>query len=274
MSRPCTVCGRADQDEIDDALRRGESNRSIARRCAGTSKDSIARHAAHAITAPTPGPPPAPPEGSAPPAALGAPPERTAPRPPAGAPPPAPAPPSPERDEPPPAPQDGAQEPRTREERVRFVMGLMAANRWETGKTGRELALAWGLSPGTLDHVAAEASRRVKAVGEAEYVRTRLAAALDEGLGHALNMIRPRLVSKGELLVEEPGDPRALSGLAQLVKTYGELGGVARPSAAPDKPESPPVFRVDLASPERPEPPSLCPSSGSSSPPGGDPAPG
>lgn len=153
-------------------------------------------------------------------------------------------------------------------------MGIMASNRWETGKTGRELALAWGLSPGTLDHVAAEASRRVKAVGEADYVRTRLAAALDEGLNHALNMIRPRLVADGEMQVEEPGDPRALSGLAQLVKTYGELAGVARPSAVPERPEAPPVFRVDLASPERPEAPPLCPSSGSSSPPEGAPAAG
>jgi hypothetical protein len=155
-------------------------------------------------------------------------------------------------------------------------MGVMAAGEWETGRTGRELAEAWGLNPGTLDHIASEASRRVKAVGESEYVKTRIAAALDEGIGHALGMLRPRTVTdkKGDV-VEEPGDPRALGGLAQLVKAFGELAGVARPKVETkdNKLDEPATFRVELSAPERPPAEVPCPS-GSSNPPDGDPAQG
>jgi hypothetical protein len=150
-------------------------------------------------------------------------------------------------------------------------MGLMAANRWVTGTTGPELAAQWGLHPGTLEHIAAEASRRVHAVGEADYVRTRIAAALDEALGHGLQMLRPHIVDGFEV----PGDPRALSGVAGLVKAFGELAGVARPKTEPEKSTEVPTFKVDLSLPERPPLEEPCPPpSGSSSPPAGDPAPG
>lgn len=286
MSRPCTICGRPDRAAIDAALHRGDSTRAIARTFPGALKDSVSRHHGaghHLATAPPFAPAAAAPPPPASPAKAAR--ARAAPRAAARAAPPSPSPPAP------PAPLPTSTEPardrhvdvpaatpsaapRDREGRVRHCMGLMASNQWQTGITGGELAAEWGLHPGTLDHYAAEASRRVKAVGEAEYVRTRIAAALDESVGHALQMLRPRITEENGVQITEQGDPRALGGLASLVKAFGELAGVAKPKAeTAEKHDEVPTFRVDIVSPERPPAETdPCPSSGSSSPPEGEPA--
>jgi hypothetical protein len=289
MSRPCTICGRPDRAAIDEALRRGDSTRAIARAHPGALKDSVSRHhgAGHHLA--TASAPPAAAVAPAPPAPSSAKPPRAraAPRAAVQVAPPSSSSPAPAAEAPTSTapgspgymgPEHGAAAPaapRDREGRVRHCMGLMASNQWETGVTGPELAAEWGLHPGTLDHYAAEASRRVKAVGESDYVRTRIAAALDEALGHGLEMLRPRVTVEDNVQVTERGDPRALGGLASLVKAFGELAGV-KPKAEPiERHDEPPTFRVELASPERPPAETdPCPSSGTSSPPGDEPGAG
>lgn len=100
--------------------------------------------------------------------------------------------------------------PTNREGRVRAVIDLMSANRWVKGETGPLVAAAWGLSPATLEQVAAEAHRRIVATIDPDVVRSRLCTALDHGLTMAI--------------VNE--DPK---GLAQVAKTYADITGVMSP---------------------------------------------
>lgn len=59
-------------------------------------------------------------------------------------------------------------------ERIRTIVGLMAAGRWVTGVTGSNLAGIWNLHPGTVEKDAAEASRIVRAaVASDEDLRAR-----------------------------------------------------------------------------------------------------
>lgn len=50
----------------------------------------------------------------------------------------------------------------SKEERVEHVIGLMVSGLWVTGKTAPELAKEWGFAPNTVEHDAAEASRRIR----------------------------------------------------------------------------------------------------------------
>ena len=70
--------------------------------------------------------------------------------------------------------------PERREGKVLYVMSLMAASRWETGKSGPRLAAAWNISQGYIDQIAAEASRRTKE--NAPVVRARLAMACEKAI--------------------------------------------------------------------------------------------
>lgn len=80
--------------------------------------------------------------------------------------------------------------PADREGRVRYVMELMVKRIWETGVTGPELARTWRVHPGTIEKYSAEASRRVRAVGDREFVQSRLHAALDAALDAARGRAR------------------------------------------------------------------------------------
>lgn len=71
--------------------------------------------------------------------------------------------------------------PRTTDEKVRVCMDLMLAGRWRE-RTSAALARVWGISPHYTRRLAAEASRRVKAGAEAEYVREVLANELGDAL--------------------------------------------------------------------------------------------
>ncbi len=75
--------------------------------------------------------------------------------------------------------------------KVQVVIDLMLAGRWKSGSTGPALARAWGLSTHYLEKVAAEASRRVKASAEPDYVREVLAAELAAALRGARNIRSP-----------------------------------------------------------------------------------
>lgn len=156
--------------------------------------------------------------------------------------------------------------PPTHEARVRYVMGEIAAGRWESdGSSATLLAMEWGAGKNTIARCVGEAQRRVAAVDDGEYVRVRLCAALDEVLDVAKAMI-----------IE--GDPKALSGFASIARTWSDIAGT-RPKGAGDG--EAPVFRVELVGGDRPpaspSPPASssdpCPPSGNSSPPEGAPAP-
>jgi hypothetical protein len=259
MARPCSICGHPDREAIDKALQAGASNREIARQHLGdpAAKDSIRRHRRH-LGEPTPRKP----RGRTEAATSSArsepekgpkrrtvvhrdikpekgPQKRPAPTAPAAseaaenAAPEAPA-------QPPEKPsQSGSDGALSREARVRQIMALMAARRWQ-GDEHEALAAEWGITPGTVEHYAGEASRRVRAVmeGEHTWVRTRVGVALDHGLDLAIQQA-------------EAGDSRALSALAQLARSVRELfaphgkGGDGRQ-------DEPAVFRVELSMPERP----------------------
>ncbi len=92
--------------------------------------------------------------------------------------------------------------------RVMYVMRLMASGWWVKGVTGPELAEAWGLSEQSIEFDAAEASRRVKALTDPQWVRERLA----ETLNHAAEVARR--------------DPREAAAVANA---YAGLVGAAAP---------------------------------------------
>lgn len=48
---------------------------------------------------------------------------------------------------------------------------MMESGEWQRGKTGGKLAKQWRLNPGTLEHDAAEASRRIRAAISDDEVR-------------------------------------------------------------------------------------------------------
>lgn len=93
-----------------------------------------------------------------------------------------------------------------RETRVRIVMGLKAAARWEPG-TGPRLAAAWKISVSSMERIAAEATRRVRAYNDRDYVRTRLLVALDEGLDAA----------RGDNLKSLPAIAKAIAEVADII---------------------------------------------------------
>jgi len=74
-----------------------------------------------------------------------------------------------------------AKPPRTPDEKVRVCIDLMLAGRWRS-RTSAALARAWGISAHYMRRLAAEASRRVKAGAEPDYVREVLAAELADAL--------------------------------------------------------------------------------------------
>jgi hypothetical protein len=49
-----------------------------------------------------------------------------------------------------------------REQRVDEVLALMQAGEWHPGRTHQRLAMKWGVNPGTVEHIAAEANRLLR----------------------------------------------------------------------------------------------------------------
>ena len=66
--------------------------------------------------------------------------------------------------------------------KVQVCIDVMLAGRWVDGRTGQAIARAWGVSAHYMRKIAAEASRRVKAGAEPDYVREVLAAELSDAL--------------------------------------------------------------------------------------------
>ncbi len=128
--------------------------------------------------------------------------------------------------------EEYGERPRTKELRIRVIMHLMGAGRFVKGETGLELAEAWELSIDTIDKDTQEASRRIKDVVNADYVRTRCSEALDA----ALEWSR--------------GDPKAT---AAVVNAFAPLAGVSAKHVTVSGGDGTPLtFRVETSSPERP----------------------
>lgn len=116
---------------------------------------------------------------------------------------------------------DSDQEPRKRStdararvsvsDRVSTIVGMMERGQWERGKTGREMAAQWGIAESEVKRAAAEASRRVRSLVDADSVRVRIAGALDRALDAA----------------EQQDDPKAVAAVA---KVYGPLVGAVAPT--------------------------------------------
>lgn len=256
MARPCSICGHADLQAINKALQGGDSLDDVSERFK-LSRSALQRHrAAHLAAKPVAKPAKAAKAKAKPRRAPAKPRDRSRAAQKAVAPVTSVGEPTePQRK---PLPKPSAD----RESRVRACMELMAAGRWESGVTPQELAAEWGMAEGSLAHIAGEASRRVKAVGEQDFVRTRISAALDEGLGIALSMARG--VNANGVTI--PGDPRALGGLASIAKAYRELASPAATATAPQAREPVTIIYPAGVAPLPPDGPPLQPPAGPDAP--------
>lgn len=110
------------------------------------------------------------------------------------------------------------QEAPSKPERVRYIVGLMAAGQWVTGVTVVELAEKWGISEGTARDDAAEASRRIRdAVNDTDELRGQILATLQT--------ITERAMHKGQLrtAVESVKALAGISGVEAAKKV--DVGG-------------------------------------------------
>lgn len=122
----------------------------------------------------------------------------------------------------------------SKEERVEHVIGLMVSGRWVTGKTAPELARKWGLKPNTVEHDAAEASRRIRDLvdpQERAELKARFLAKL-EGVLDAAIKARRFEAAKGILELEgkalghfEPEKVEVSGNLSELLQLGLAPGG-------------------------------------------------
>lgn len=67
------------------------------------------------------------------------------------------------------------------EERVKTICSLMASGRWVTHLSAQQLAATWGIKPQTVNNLACEASRRLRAlVHESPDMRARIVTMLEK----------------------------------------------------------------------------------------------
>ena len=80
--------------------------------------------------------------------------------------------------------------------KVQVCIDVMLAGRWVDGRTGPAIARAWGVSAHYMRKIAAEASRRVKASAEPDYVREVLAAELANAMRRVRGIRSPAALAK------------------------------------------------------------------------------
>lgn len=100
------------------------------------------------------------------------------------------------------------------EDRVRHIQSLMARLEWVSGRTARELAAQWGLAVGTVENDAADASRRMRRVGD----------PVPGAIEFLIDNLRA-----GILGAVAEGDWKALPGLLEVAR---KVLGVPTPDAA------------------------------------------
>jgi hypothetical protein len=105
-----------------------------------------------------------------------------------------------------------------REKRVDEVVELMAAGQWRSGHSHRALAARWGVVPGTVEHIAAEANRLLRHAFRAE------PEARAEILAQCLltfDAIRQRMLANGT--------PSAMRVALEATEAFGRYMGVEPP---------------------------------------------
>lgn len=134
--------------------------------------------------------------------------------------------------------------PQQAEARRQHVQALMSAGQWQRGRTGRALALEWGVTPMAVRHLAAEVSRAL-GWSEARLEREGVSTDLDE----ASDLIREGL----ELADDKAATVRIKAGaaLATIARQRAEVLGLrgAAPSTEPPKDELPFGWKPDAPKP-------------------------
>ncbi len=111
-----------------------------------------------------------------------------------------------------------------REKRVEEIAGKMMAGAWLTGVSEATLSAQWNLAPATVRHLAAEASRQVRARLRDDPVAKLEARAL---ILQTFEIIRAKAMAKG--------DPASLRVALDATRAYGFYFGIE------------PAKRVDVA---------------------------
>lgn len=110
--------------------------------------------------------------------------------------------------------------PTSAQERVEYVVSLMRECAWSRGRTGPELAAAWGLAKTTVEGYASEASRRVRAeLVDPDLVQVTVADALREVIEGA----RADVVAREDVRA-------ARTAIIQAGKTWADIVGASAPS--------------------------------------------
>jgi hypothetical protein len=144
-----------------------------------------------------------------------------------------------------------------REQRIDEVVQLMAGGHWMAGVSHRQLAQRWGLTPGTVEHIALEANRilrlnfrtdadgrrdatalvlqtfeviRVKAMVMNSAGGLRVALEATEALGRYLGLEPPKRVA----LADDRDEFKGLSDADVEAIAEGKLGHASDVGAEPD----------------------------------------
>jgi len=116
--------------------------------------------------------------------------------------------------------------------RLDHIAKMMRALQWETGESGPALAKEWNLSVDRLKHLAAEASRRVRAeITDVDYVTATVCSALQTVLRHAIaESDNPRMVAGPDGSMVE-GDPnKSRKTVIEAAKTWADITGARAPN--------------------------------------------
>jgi hypothetical protein len=116
------------------------------------------------------------------------------------------------------------------------MVELMLANEWRTGKTVKELAAQWGLTPQRCRLLSAEASKIVR----------------QEHLANVSSLIVPAMadIIEGGRVGAGPGDKMAA---VQAARMLADIAGLTQHEKAPEPVQSEQKLTVQFVSPERPK---------------------
>lgn len=107
---------------------------------------------------------------------------------------------------------------------VNFCYELIVANRLVPGKTIRDLAVIWGVTPEAVKRHTAEAYRRLKAdIRDPEEIRGAIIQRLDSVMAMATNHKKPYLTKEGDVIYAD--DPNYSAAIA-AAKEIAELVGI------------------------------------------------
>lgn len=116
------------------------------------------------------------------------------------------------------------------EDRVNECLEIMRANAWDRGKTGKTLAVKWGVAESTVRNYSTEAWRRLRAeVTEPDRVVVKLATTLETVIDDAMAEVKdpPMIVAGDRVYKESPNAAR--KSVIEASKTLAALIGANAP---------------------------------------------